>query len=109
MGVMGHLLKRGRPPADVMLWVRNEDSKRNPYAPCPRAAGKKFKFCHGEARQYRDDAAARSRRFAADAQVRRRQARYADEAVPRLRGALPLQRRLPEGSLRSVEGRRAGS
>ena len=48
MGVMGQLLKRGRPPADVMLWVRNEDSKRDPYAPCPCGAAKKFKFCHGD-------------------------------------------------------------
>ncbi len=49
MGVMGQLFKRGRPPAEVMLWVRNEDSKRDPYAPCPCGGGKKFKFCHGRA------------------------------------------------------------
>ena len=30
MGVMGQLLKRGRPPSDVMLWVKNEDAKRDP-------------------------------------------------------------------------------
>jgi uncharacterized protein len=48
MGVMGQLLKRGRPPADVMLWVKNEDGKRDPYALCPCGNGKKFKFCHGE-------------------------------------------------------------
>ncbi len=49
MGVMGRLFKAGRPPAEVMLWVRNEDSKRDPYAPCPCGNGKKFKFCHGGA------------------------------------------------------------
>ena len=48
MGVMGQLLKRARAPADVMLWVKDEDSKRNPYAPCPCGNGKKFKFCHGD-------------------------------------------------------------
>ncbi len=48
MGVMGQLLKRGRPPADVMLWVKAEDGKRDPYAPCPCGGGRKFKFCHGD-------------------------------------------------------------
>jgi uncharacterized protein len=48
MGVMGQLLKRGRAPADVMHWVKAEDLKRDPYAPCPCGNGKKFKFCHGE-------------------------------------------------------------
>ena len=33
MGVMGQLLKRGRPPADVMLWVKNEDSSATPIRP----------------------------------------------------------------------------
>ncbi|MBV8439201.1 MAG: SPASM domain-containing protein, partial [Hyphomicrobiales bacterium] len=48
MGVMGQLLKRGRAPADVMLWVKAEDAKRDPYAPCPCGGGRKFKFCHGD-------------------------------------------------------------
>jgi uncharacterized protein len=48
MGVMGQLLRRGLPPAGVMAWVKNEDSKRDPYAPCPCGNGKKFKFCHGD-------------------------------------------------------------
>ena len=30
MGVMGQLLKRGRPPADVMHWVRAEDAQARP-------------------------------------------------------------------------------
>ena len=54
-----------------------------------------------------DDAAGRARRLAADAQVRRRQARHADQAVPGVRRALPLQRRLSEGPVRAVAGRRA--
>jgi len=48
MGVMGQLLKRGRAPADVMLWVKAEDDKRDPYSPCPCGGGRKFKFCHGD-------------------------------------------------------------
>ncbi len=48
MGVMGQLFKRGRPPADVMQWVKSEDAKRDPYSPCPCGNGKKFKFCHGD-------------------------------------------------------------
>jgi uncharacterized protein len=48
MTVMADLFKRGRPPADVMLWVKSEDAKRNPYAPCPCGGGRKFKFCHGD-------------------------------------------------------------
>jgi uncharacterized protein len=48
MSLMGELLKRGRAPADVMLWVRNEDAKRDPYKPCPCGSGRKFKFCHGD-------------------------------------------------------------
>jgi uncharacterized protein len=48
MGVMGQLLKRGRAPADVMLWVKAEDAKRDPYSPCPCGGGRKFKFCHGD-------------------------------------------------------------
>jgi uncharacterized protein len=47
MGVMGELFKRGRPPSDVMLWVKAEVAKRDPYKPCPCGSGRKFKFCHG--------------------------------------------------------------
>ena len=43
------------------------------------------------------------------AQVRPRQAGDAHEAVPRLRRALPLQRRLPEGSLCQLSRRRTRS
>ena len=42
------LLKRGRPPADVMAWIKAEDAKRDPYQLCPCGNGKKFKFCHGD-------------------------------------------------------------
>ena len=48
MGVMGHLLRRGGRPADVMLWVANEDAKRDPSALCPCGGGKEFRFCHGD-------------------------------------------------------------
>ena len=48
MQVMGQLLKRGRPPADVMAWIKAEDAKRDPYQLCPCGNGKKFKFCHGD-------------------------------------------------------------
>jgi uncharacterized protein len=48
MTIMAELFKRGRPPADVMLWVKSEDAKRNPYASCPCGGGRKFKFCHGD-------------------------------------------------------------
>ncbi len=48
MGVMGQLLKSGRPPSQVMAWVAAEDAKRPPYQPCPCGGGKKFKFCHGD-------------------------------------------------------------
>ncbi len=48
MGVMGQLFRRGRPPADVMLWVRNEDAKRTPDSPCPCGGGRPFRLCHGD-------------------------------------------------------------
>ena len=48
MQVMGQLFKSGRPPAEVMAWVKTEDAKRDPYQPCPCGSGKKFKFCHGD-------------------------------------------------------------
>jgi len=47
MEVMGGLLRRGRPPAEVMGWVAEEDRKRGPYQPCPCGSGEKFRFCHG--------------------------------------------------------------
>ena len=40
MGVMGQLLKRGRPPADVMLWVKNEDSSATLIRPVLAAAAR---------------------------------------------------------------------
>ena len=45
----------------------------------------------------------------AAAEVRAGQARHAHPPVPRVRGAPALQRRLSEGPLRALEGRRAGS
>ena len=48
MQMMGQLLKRRRPPADVMVWLAGEDAKRGPYQPCPCGNGRKFKFCHGD-------------------------------------------------------------
>ena len=48
MQVMGQLFKNGRPPADVMAFVKAEDAKRDPYQPCPCGSGRKFKFCHGD-------------------------------------------------------------
>jgi uncharacterized protein len=48
MGVMGQLFKRGRPPAEVMAWVKAEDAKRDAYSSCPCGSGRKFKFCHGD-------------------------------------------------------------
>ena len=47
MSMMAELLKRGRPPAEVMAWTAAEDQKRGPYQPCPCGSGRKFKFCHG--------------------------------------------------------------
>ena len=48
MRTMAQLLQQRRSPADVMLWVKAEDAKRDPYAPCPCGGGRKFKFCHGD-------------------------------------------------------------
>ena len=45
---MAQLYKMGRPPSQVMDWVRDEDKKRDKYAPCPCGSGKKFHFCHGK-------------------------------------------------------------
>jgi uncharacterized protein len=47
MGVMGRLLRQGRPPSEVMAWVAAEDARRGPYAPCPCGSGRKLRFCHG--------------------------------------------------------------
>jgi uncharacterized protein len=49
MTAMGRLLEMGRPPADVMRWVRNEDRKLAPGALCPCGGGRPFKLCHGGA------------------------------------------------------------
>lgn len=48
MQVMEQLLKRGRRPAEVMVWLAAEDAKASPYRPCPCGSGRKFKFCHGD-------------------------------------------------------------
>ena len=48
MQLMAQLFKHGRPPAEVMAFVKAEDAKRDPYQPCPCGNGKKFKFCHGD-------------------------------------------------------------
>jgi uncharacterized protein len=44
---MGQLYSQGRAPAEVMQWVRSEDARRGPYAPCSCGSGQKFRFCHG--------------------------------------------------------------
>jgi serine-type anaerobic sulfatase-maturating enzyme len=48
MDTMATLLKRGRPPSDVMALTAADDTRRGPYAPCPCSSGRKFRFCHGE-------------------------------------------------------------
>jgi uncharacterized protein len=48
MQTMATLLKRGRPPSDVMTLTAADDGHRGPYAPCPCGGGGKFRFCHGE-------------------------------------------------------------
>ena len=48
MRTMAELLRRGRPPADVMALVAAEDTKRGPYKACPCKSGRKFRFCHGD-------------------------------------------------------------
>jgi uncharacterized protein YecA (UPF0149 family) len=54
MRIMADLLRRGRPPADIMSWYAQEDARlaeacarmgRND--PCPCGSGKKVKQCHG--------------------------------------------------------------
>jgi len=51
MQYMGDLFSLGHPPAGVMQWVANEDSKRGSYAPCPCGSDRKFRFCHGAPRE----------------------------------------------------------
>ena len=48
MRTMAELLRRGRPPSDVMKLVAAEDARRGPYKPCPCGSGRKFRFCHGD-------------------------------------------------------------
>jgi uncharacterized protein len=48
MRMMAELLKRGRAPADVMVWTAAQDRDRKPYRPCPCGSGRKFKICHGD-------------------------------------------------------------
>ena len=47
MRTMANLLKRGRPPSDVMALIDAEDDRRGPYQPCACGSGQKFRFCHG--------------------------------------------------------------
>lgn len=47
MQAMVQLLRRGRPPAEVMALIAAEDQRRGPYSTCPCGSGKKFRFCHG--------------------------------------------------------------
>jgi uncharacterized protein len=44
---MADLYTAGRPPAEVMAWVAEQDRRCDPYAPCPCGSGRKFRFCHG--------------------------------------------------------------
>jgi uncharacterized protein len=48
MQVMAQLLRRGRPPSDVMALLAADDARRGPYKPCPCGSGRKFRFCHGD-------------------------------------------------------------
>jgi uncharacterized protein len=45
---MVQLLRQGRPPADVMAWIAEQDERRGAYRPCPCGSGKSFRFCHGD-------------------------------------------------------------
>jgi uncharacterized protein len=56
---MAQLYAGGRRPAEVMDQLRDEDRKRDAYAPCPCGSGTKFRFCHG-AREARPGAAGRA-------------------------------------------------
>ena len=44
--VMAQLLQQGRPPADAMAWVAEQDARRGVYQPCPCVSGRKLRFCH---------------------------------------------------------------
>jgi uncharacterized protein len=44
---MADLYARGRPPAEVMAWIAEQDKRRDAYAPCPCGSGRKYRFCHG--------------------------------------------------------------
>jgi uncharacterized protein len=48
MRTMVELLRRNRPPSDVMALIADEDLKHGPYKPCPCGSGRKFRFCHGD-------------------------------------------------------------
>jgi len=55
MRIMADLLRRGKPPADIMQLLAAHDfqralSKSNRNDPCPCNSGKKFKHCHGRNR-----------------------------------------------------------
>jgi uncharacterized protein len=56
---MAQLYAGGRRPAEVMDQLRDEDRRRDAYAPCPCGSGHKFRFCHG-AREDRPVAAGRA-------------------------------------------------
>jgi hypothetical protein len=47
-GPIAELVRRGRPPPDVMALIAAEDTKRGPNKDCPCASGRKFRFCHGD-------------------------------------------------------------
>ena len=47
MQYMGGMVEQGRAPAEVMAWMKAEDARRDPYAPCPCGSDRKFRFCHG--------------------------------------------------------------
>ena len=56
---MAQLYSSGGRPAEVMDQLRNDDRKRDAYAPCPCGSGAKFRFCHG-AREDRPAVAGRA-------------------------------------------------
>ncbi len=56
---MAQLYVGGGRPAEVMDRLREDDRKRDPYAPCPCGSGAKFRFCHG-AREDRPAVAGRA-------------------------------------------------
>ena len=58
--------------------------------------------------QHPRDAHAEARGLARPAEVRRRQARHADRAVPAVRGQAAVQRRLSQGPVRPLARRRGG-